>query len=126
MLTKEEISALHSSGWNCAQCVLASVCEDNGLDSQTAYRLTAFFGGGMRRGEMCGAVTGALMALGLKYGGEDNRQRLDSIKFINAFQKEFGSCICRELLPEGMKKKDLCPILIQFAAEYLEKEGNDQ
>lgn len=126
MLTKEEVNALHDSGWNCAQSVLASACEDYGLDSQTAYRLAAFFGGGMRRGEMCGAVTGALMALGLKYGDENNRQKLNSLKFLNAFQNEFGSCICRELIPDGMKKKELCPILIQYAAEYLEKEGKEE
>lgn len=126
MLTKEEVNALHEEGWNCAQSVLASVCEDYGLDRDTAYRMAAFFGGGMRRGEMCGAVTGALMALGLKYGDENNRQRSDSIKFIKSFQDKFGSCICRELIPDGMSKKEQCPILIQYAAEYLEKEGKEE
>jgi len=126
MLTKEEVNALHDAGWNCAPSVLASVCEEYGLDKDTAYRVAAFFGGGMRCGEMCGAVTGGLMALGLKHGDEDNRRKLNSLKFINAFKNEFGSCICRELMPTDMKKKDLCPILIQYAAEYLVNEAQTE
>ena len=120
---KEEAARLHGCGQNCAQAVLCSCCEKYGLDPETASRMTAFFGAGMRSGEVCGAATGALMALGLEYGGEDNRKSDKSVRFLRAFQKEFGSVRCRELIgAEGQKKKDLCPVLIAWASEYLEEE----
>lgn len=127
MLTKEKALELHRQGCNCAQAVLCSVCSQYGLDQDTAFALTTFFGKGMRRGEVCGAVTGALMALGLKHGTEDSRRSLDSLKFMNEFSQKFGSCICREIIgPEGTKKAELCPSLIAFASEYLEKEANKE
>ena len=110
----------HQQGCNCCQAVLMSCCEELGLDRQTAYRLGAFFGAGMRTGEVCGAASGALMALGLKYGDENNRQCGASREFLRAFREEFGSLLCRELLEKNQKK--ICPELIRFAANYMEDE----
>lgn len=123
MTYEEKATALHESGENCCQAVLGACCDNFNLDPETAYRLGAFFGGGMRRGEVCGAVSGTLMALGLQYGDEDNRKSLKSLDFMKAFREQYGSMLCKELLGEdGKKKKELCPVLINFCAAYLEKE----
>ena len=61
--------------------------------------------------------------LGLAYGDENNRQCGKSVEFLEAFRKEFGSLLCRELVqPEGQEKKALCPTYIKFAANYLEED----
>ena len=51
--------------YNCAQSVLIPFAEAGGLDEETAFRLAANFGGGMKRASVCGAITGGLMVLGL-------------------------------------------------------------
>lgn len=116
----ERAVALHRAGSNCAQSVLGSCCAQFHLDAETACRLGAFFGGGMRMGETCGAVTGALMALGLQFGGRNNRQSPASRQFLQSFQAQFGSFQCRELLQKG-PKSEICPALIRFSAQYVEE-----
>ena len=93
MSYQEKATELHESGCNCCQAVLGACCDKWNLDPDTAYRLGAFFGGGMRRGEVCGAVTGALMALGLEYGDENNRKRLAALQGAagRGRQKEEGA-----------------------------------
>lgn len=123
MTYEEKATELHERGCNCCQAVLGACCEKFQMDPETAYRLGAFLGGGMRRGEVCGAVTGALMALGLQYGDQDNRKCMKSLEFLKTFQKEYGTILCKELLPEdGKKKKELCPGFINYCAAYLERE----
>ena len=116
----EKAVQLHAGGCNCCQAVIMSCCEKYGLTKDQAYHLGAFFGGGMRCGEVCGAVSGALMALGLKYGDENNRRCDKSKAFLNAFKAEFGSILCRDIL--ALHEKKLCPTLIHYAAKYLEDE----
>ena len=56
-----------SEGFSCSQSVLAAFAPELGLDADAALRVSAAFGGGMGRlGDTCGAVTGALMVLGLR------------------------------------------------------------
>ena len=56
-------------GFNCSQAVFSAWAEELGLDRETALRVATAFGGGMgHRGDTCGAVTGAFMAIGLKHG----------------------------------------------------------
>lgn len=112
--------ALHEQGCNCCQAVLMSCCEQFGISEDRAYHLAAFFGAGMRRGEVCGAVTGALMALGLKFGDENNRQCNRSKEFLKAFEEEFGPLQCRELLAKNQKR--MCPTFVEYCANYLEEE----
>ena len=116
----EKAVQLHKDGWNCCQAVIGCHCDRFEMTEETAYRLGAFFGGGMRNGEVCGAATGALMALGLAYGDENNRQSTKSQEFLKAFKEEFGTLLCREILAKHEKK--MCPELIRFAAKYLEDE----
>ena len=116
----QKATALHEQGCNCCQAVIMCCAEKYGLTEEQAYRLGAFFGGGMRSGEVCGAVSGALMALGLEYGDENNRQCSKSREFMKAFKDAYGSVLCRELLEKNQKK--MCPTFINFAAKYLEDE----
>ena len=105
--------------YNCCQSVICSACEHFGMDDATAYHLGAFFGAGMRCGEVCGCVSGALMAIGLKHGDENNRECNESKAFLRAFEEKYGSLICREILKANGKR--ICPELIAFAANYLEE-----
>ncbi|MCC8166210.1 MAG: C-GCAxxG-C-C family protein [Planctomycetes bacterium] len=59
---------LFNEGCNCCQAVVAARAGEFGVPDETALAMGAAFGGGMRRGEVCGAVVGGLMLLGLKYG----------------------------------------------------------
>ena len=90
---------LHESGCNCCQAVIMCCSEQFGIPEDKAY---------------------ALMGLGLMYGDENNRQCGKSKEFMKAFEAEFGSVLCREILAKHQKK--ICPVLINFAAKYLEDE----
>ena len=64
------------SGYSCAQAVFLACTEDMGLDTETRARIASSFGGGMGgMRQVCGAVSGMLMALGLKYGYADPKDR---------------------------------------------------
>ena len=93
------------AGIDCSQAVFAEFAPQFGIDRETALKISANFGGGMWEGETCGAVTGALMALGLKYGqGEsvdpDIKDEMIAIAsdFKTRFREIYGSCICKEML----------------------------
>ena len=120
MSYQEKAAKLHESGCNCCQSVIMCCCEQFGISEEQAFHLGAFFNAGMRSGEVCGAVSGALMGLGLKYGDENNRQCGKSKEFLKAFKDAYGSILCRELLAKNQKK--MCPTFINFAAKYLEDE----
>ncbi len=120
MSYQEQADQLHDQGCNCCQAVVMCCAERFGLTEEQAYRLGAFFGAGFRSGEVCGAVSGALMGLGLKYGDGNNRQCNKSKEFLHAFREAHGSILCRELLEKNQKK--MCPTFIKFAANYLEEE----
>ncbi len=145
---KKEALELFGERLNCAQSVFASFAEDLGLDKETALRIGSGFGSGMGRMALtCGAVTGAFMVIGLKYGytsGQDKKNR-DNIydllrEFSAAFAKEHGSITCRDLLgsdvstPYGLslaREKDLfhtlCPKYVSSSVEILEKMlGNEE
>ena len=129
------------SGYNCAQAVLYAYGPDLGLDTETALKVATGFGGGMgRRGEVCGAVTGGILALGLKYGrgGQQDRSVADvayqkTQDLMAAFERAHGSCTCRTLLggcdlqtPQGQqhfKEQDLlhktCVRCVQTVGEIL-------
>jgi len=141
MNTKEEKAVgLFASGYNCAQAVFGAFCEENGLDKNTAFKLANGFGGGIRCGDTCGAVTGAIMAIGLKCGfyvEKDFKQKgfcnKKSHEFIEKFRKINSSTLCRDLLgidircpddfntPESQEAhKTVCPKVIADAVWILE------
>ena len=59
---------LFGQGYMCSQAVFAAFSEQFGITEQQALKIGGCFGGGMNKGEVCGACTGALMVLGMKYG----------------------------------------------------------
>lgn len=128
--------------YNCAQTAFCAFADKLGIDQPTALRVSAAFGGGVaRNGELCGAVTGALMAIGAKYaqtidGQPPSKETIYSAanEFINEFKRLHGSIICRELLeadistPEGKEKlaqidahRKICPRFVASAIEIAEK-----
>lgn len=110
--------------FNCAQSVFYAFAVDVGIDKETALKVSACFGGGMKCGEVCGAVTGSLMALGMKYGtftendiaGKQLSGKI-AIEFMKKFKQRNPSILCRELTglkPEEMReaaKKGLHPAI---------------
>ncbi|WP_298520950.1 C-GCAxxG-C-C family protein [uncultured Methanobrevibacter sp.] len=126
----EDAVQIFESGYRCSQAVFAAFSQDFGLSKEQALKIGACFGSGMRKGEVCGACTGALMALGLKFG--ENKEKSDEVcnRFMDEFKKENGSYICHDLLecdistPEGVKyAKDnnlfteFCPKMVESAAK---------
>ena len=98
ILTKEEVRAKFAAGWHCAQCTLVPWAEALGYDADELLRMAAAFGGGMFRGDTCGAVSGALMALGMAYGDDLAAVEEKTAQFQAAFTERFGSTICRDIL----------------------------
>jgi C_GCAxxG_C_C family probable redox protein len=89
-------------GHSCAQAVFSAAAEQSGIDHDTAARIAAAFGGGMYLGSVCGAVTGGLMALGAKFGGQAIQAQLHTAKLGREFAERFkalhGSINCPDLL----------------------------
>jgi C_GCAxxG_C_C family probable redox protein len=88
---------------HCAQAIFAPYGEhlrSGKVDFDTCMKISsAFSGGTAQTGNVCGAINGALMTLGLKYGGQDsNEVNKIAIKFLNDFEKINGSIICRKLI----------------------------
>jgi C_GCAxxG_C_C family probable redox protein len=145
-MKKTELAAgYHERGYGCSQAVLASYAADFGLDEGLALRLATGFGSGMgRMCEVCGALTGAFMVIGMKYGKEktegtrygnetETTYRLVAVAAAK-FKERNGSIYCRELVghnlmdPEERAKvvelglfKTTCRKCILDAVEILEE-----
>lgn len=137
----EKATAYFENGFNCSQAVFTTFATDYGMTEEIALKVATQFGGGARKGEMCGAVAGALMVLGLKYGHfhmnapeEKGYAYRKAEEFMNRFIEKKGTVVCRELLgydvskPEDMAKikelelfKSTCPQMIQCATEIVEQ-----
>ena len=123
---------LFGQGYMCSQAVFAAFSEDYGVTEKQALQIGACFGSGMNKGEVCGACTGALMALGMRYGQFDlsdvesrAAQKAKAVRFLEEFKK-----ICRDILGcdlsteegrsyainKGLFKK-ICPKMVKTAAE---------
>ncbi len=93
MSKAENARATFRKGFNCSQAVLSAFAEEFGLDPIMAYRVAAAFGGGMgHMGETCGAVTGAFMVIGLKYGmtvADGSQSHHDAFHQVREFSKKF-------------------------------------
>ena len=127
----------------CSQSVFAAFADPADIPRETALRVSAGFGGGLgRAGETCGAVTGAVMALGLRHCGvpaeADPQRKLEAYppvrEFLARFKARHGTILCRELLdcdlgtPDGLQRareldlfKSRCPGFVRSAAEILEE-----
>lgn len=122
MSKAEKAVLMFNKGFNCSQTVMSAFCEELGLGRELALKVSCGFGGGMRQGEVCGAVTGALMVLGLKYGqstleDKDSKERTYMIvkEFSNRFRNINNSIICKELLG--------CDLSFEEARKYASENG---
>lgn len=140
-ITFEEIQELFLQGIDCSQVVAGEFADELEADKKLLRKVSASFGGGMQCGETCGAVTGALMVLGMKYGHSeegDTGQKLVMKQKTGEFKRLFGerypSCICRDLLGHDISKKEelvkvmeqglllqFCPKVVEDTIEILGK-----
>lgn len=141
---KREKKALEnfSMELNCAQATPSAFAEELGVEEKKALKLASGFGGGMGRlAGTCGAVTGAVMVIGLRYGytaGDDKDSKDHTYRLVRHFARQFnaknGSIICKELLghdvstTEGYRDavasggfKTICPGCVQSAVTILEE-----
>jgi len=144
MSVKQDSAAnIFSAGFNCAQSVISAFCEDYGVDKETALKITGGLGGGFRSGEICGAVSGAVLVIGLKYGHHiegdletKSNCNAKTIEFLNKFKAKNTYIICRDILqcdistPEGMEQaksknlfKTTCVDMVRDAVAILEELG---
>lgn len=133
----DRAAGLHSRGYNCAQAVFLTFCQDLDMDPSLAARLTNCLGGGFAEtGGICGAVSGACLALSAKYGRSDDSREGESLarqqktfglvqKLHEDFAAEFGCVDCpglkargKEQSPQGDNDKFLCPQYVRWAAQW--------
>ena len=133
---------LFDQGYNCSQAVFLVYAEQGNLDPVVARKIATSLGAGIgRTGNICGAVGGAILAIGLLHGmkshddstGREKSYSLDQ-RFIQEFNSRYGSIECPILLgfhlglpdqreeaqKEGAVKK-ICPGLIIGATEILDE-----
>ena len=142
MSNVESAVELFINNCNCAQAILLTYGTKFGLTDEQAYKLGTGFGGGLgRHGDVCGAVSGAVMVIGLKYGmakPDDNDARTKTFEVVSEFLARFSdhqaSILCRELLGcdlsttqgrDFASEKELfatkCPEFVREAAKLLEE-----
>ena len=108
--------------YHCSQAVAAVFPEY--IDPNLALKISSCFGGGMRKGEVCGAATGALMVLGVIFGYSDkndleNKKLSNEIanNFMDTFKKKFNSYLCKDIIGE----RNVCGMYVKFAVETIEE-----
>ena len=142
MTKSDHALASFRKGFTCSSAVFSAFSDEMGLDSDMATKIACGFGGGiLKTGNICGAVSGAIMVIGLKYGktiqGDDaatEKTRALVRKFMQEFTKRHGSVNCTELLGYNLSNPDeyekarennlfmtKCPELVGDATAILEK-----
>lgn len=138
----EQAVSCFLEGFSCSQAILSTFSTEFRLEREIALKIATGFGGGIGRlGKTCGAVSGAILVIGLKYGNNkkgDNQTKEKTYElvreFINRFETLNSSIVCNKLLdcdintPEGLKYaiekkvfKTICPNLVRSASEILEQ-----
>ncbi len=98
-MTINEVNNRLANGQNCCQIVIDSFCNELKLTKQDSIKLGSCFGGGLGMGENCGALVGAYIALGLKFGGEDSQNINEKrAELYQKFTEKHGSSICKNIL----------------------------
>jgi C_GCAxxG_C_C family probable redox protein len=147
MSFEEEAGLFFEQSYNCAQSVFAPFAKKLGLDVDAALKIATPFGGGISHtGQICGALSGAVMAIGLAKGTADNDEAAKNAcselaeEFLKRFAEMHGDLTCPGLLgldigdPEQSELADkenlfstLCPVFVRdaakLAAEMLELQG---
>ena len=138
---KEKALNYFSQKLHCSQSVIAAFADECEITEEQALKLGSCFGGGMRKGQVCGAVTGALMVLGLLLGQKnasdaEGRQSSDEVNdlMMDRFKEKCGSYICNDLLGCDITTKEghqhcvdnrlfteFCPKMVASAVEITEE-----
>ena len=134
--------SLFEQGHNCAQAVFTAFCDITNLDESTALKISSSFGGGIGgMKEMCGAITGMAMALGLLAGYTNKGNTVEKKEHtalvnekIHAFTGRFHSFQCRDLLDaintgdndiekrmQGINATRPCSVFVHDAAEMVDE-----
>ncbi|MFA4848926.1 MAG: C-GCAxxG-C-C family protein [Methanoregula sp.] len=142
MTKSDDAVASYKSRFTCSAAVFSAFSDELGLDPDTAKKIACGFGAGISRtGNMCGAVSGALMVIGLKYGktqanddAATDETRALVRKFIQEFTEKNGSVNCTALLGYDLSDPEAfslardsglfltkCPALVRDSADILEK-----
>ncbi len=93
------------NGFNCAQSVFRQFSQENGVPESVSLRIASGFGGGLKMAKTCGAVSGAIMSLGLIFGYEnpEDQKTIDrmneiTLQFLDDFKKKYQTTDCKDLL----------------------------
>jgi C_GCAxxG_C_C family probable redox protein len=146
-MNKPEIASEYmKKGYNCAQSVIKAYAGDVGMNEEDAVKMASVLGGGIgRTGHICGAVSGAALIIGMKFGSTDNtnihsrdKAYQKAKELLEKFSAENKSVLCKELLgydistKEGLKQAreagvmvQKCPKLVFSAAKILESIINE-
>ena len=132
----KKASELYNGGLYCSQAVLGAFCEKYGMDENLAYKVSCGLNSGVRGADVCGAVSGAILVIGLKNGDDKALCNLKTEEYTKTFKERNGSIICRDLLgcdistPEGKEKaitenlfKTRCMDMVIDAAQLLADFG---
>ncbi len=118
----------HANGYNCAQSVFAACCEYTEMDEKTALALAAGFGGGLRSGEICGAVAGAVMATDLVFPFNDPadseaKQKTAAIaqQCVSIARDKYGYVRCADL-KGSINCSEIIAFMAKNAEEIIKKE----
>jgi C_GCAxxG_C_C family probable redox protein len=143
----EDAVSVFNGGFLCSQALLSTYGVKYGIGRETALKVSAAFGGGISRmGKTCGAVTGALMVIGLKYGRVDAKDQAArektygaALQFAARFSGRHGSIRCKDLLGYDLSKPEeyarardeklfhtACPQFVRDAAKILEEILKDE
>ena len=141
-MNENQIRDKFIKGYDCSQVVVAHYAEKLGLSEEVANKVSACLGGGMLQADTCGAFTGAVMVIGLKYGHYDEETLLaqkdvmmaKSAEFKKLFFEKFETCNCKELLgydvsiPEQFQEAlssgrmlGFCPTVVTAVLECLDQ-----
>ena len=111
----------HKRGFNCCQSVVAAFSDLTGLSEQASCTAAAGFGAGAGTGELCGAIVGAVITLGLLTPVDMNdpvasKKRTVALgkELQKRFSKKFGALRCQELLQNKFAPDDTTPAAVRM------------
>jgi C_GCAxxG_C_C family probable redox protein len=136
MKAAQKAMHLFENGLNCSQAILTAFGEPHGIDAQSAKKLGRPWGGGVgRMGQICGAVTGAIMVLGLAQNrmqdeaGARNDICASIQELVRRFEQRHGTSVCKDLLgadfstEEGQRKIKEEMLVKKLCSKFVEDAG---
>ncbi|HDQ05058.1 MAG TPA: C_GCAxxG_C_C family protein [Deltaproteobacteria bacterium] len=147
MNKSEKAAGYMKIGYNCAQAIVKTYAADVGLNEEEIVKTASVLGGGISRtGNVCGAVSGASLIIGAKFGSTDNTrlEKKDKVykkgrEMLERFAEENKSILCSEILGYDISSKEglmrarqsgvfirKCPGFVASAAKILESIINEK